>query len=187
MSNLEELTLEGYIDTDQLVDDVHVHFEHVKIFRAKLDSNAYFEHITFSDKLEEIEINLFASGFEEFPIFLNFIKRNKNVKRLQAVGEAAINNDDLKQLASAELTATEIVLHCRKDVQSETVIDFIGKSQQLNRLTLRFYVGWETRYSRPEELFAMNVRNHIENGWNIYTNATKNDLTGRFLFLERKW
>lgn len=145
------------------------HFKNVKCFRIHIPNNfECVDNITFSEKLQEIEVGW---DFARAPNFINFIKQNNHIKRLHVIGDQSITNNIMQELAVVQLNATQILLQCADDVTHENIIQFIGNNKQLKRLIL----GWS-------DVLSDNYETTIESKFNVTEAIVKLNES-----LEKQW
>ncbi|XP_055315906.1 uncharacterized protein LOC129575828 [Sitodiplosis mosellana] len=136
-----------------------IHFKNVKKFSLiGLDGTDRFENITFDD-LEE-----FHCDPHGFPIWLDFIKPHRNLKKLEIVKGSSISDNDLILLSERATNLIEASIPCDSYVKVETLVRLLEESKHLKKLRLNDY-GFPQSAGKLDALKA-----RIEDKWTITLN-----------------
>lgn len=164
--NLEELTLCNILE-DNL--NTNIHFEQVKIFRVCSPSEPSMPaNIRFSDEqLEEFDANIDSHDHK----YIDFIERNRNLKKIHLYGHYGLDRNDTERLASANLSVLEMSLYCWIEVDVEILVRLIKNSKQLTR----FHIKIDSN-ERTQEDFTETLRSSLENEWILNMELTQNSI-----------
>lgn len=169
LPNLKKLELYNFDEDDK--NTYEFHFEQVKQFRiGQNNSQSMLTNITFSDKLEEFEVEALPNDLKYCLKFLE----GKYLRKFTVFGDGELTNDDILRMTNIKLNIIEMSLNCAEDVQDENIAGLIENSRELNKLHLNFY-----KQKNEMSKMVFMLREHFEDEWMI--NDGENDI-----FLQRK-
>lgn len=139
LPNLERLTLVWYQEKPIAnLNVIEMHFENLKTFRMEEGSHSMPINITFGN-LVEFESDIYPKDCSRW---LDFVVRDKNLKRLQVIGiedrleERLLSNVEILRLAAARTNLNEISFKCEENVKDESIVKLIENTKQLKILKL---------------------------------------------------
>lgn len=166
--NLEKLTISNYKQTSPHT--FQFHFEHVKSFKIDNchDQNMP-SNITFGDKLEEFELEACKDKH------IDFIIRNRNLKKIHIDASFGLENNDIQLLASANLNVVDMYITSEWGVEGKNLIDLVENCKQLKQLHVKLFMS----HTIFMDNLVWGVRSHLQNDWTL--NVDK-----REIFIVRK-
>lgn len=183
LTNLENLQIEFYEDRNdydqsaEVGDDRdEIHFEHLKSFTMKSGGDSMPKNVRFENL---VEFRTDANP-KDCLRWLKFVESNKNLKKLVLFGRY-LKKEEITRLAAAKLGLVEVTIKCKKDVDYETIAEFIENSTQLRKLVLKF-----DEKSIPHESFGSimeSLRNNLSVKWTINEILNKREITLEWLDL----
>lgn len=131
LSKLERLSIFNY--EERTPNTLQCHFKNVKSFHIEnCHDQSVPSGISFGEQLEDFESTAYPLDHE----YTDFIVNNRNLKKIRIHGQIGLDNDDIQQLASANLNVIDMSICCEWDVEVENLVNLIKNSIQLNRLHL---------------------------------------------------
>lgn len=147
LNSLETLQVEYYDDDDDTTlqndDRDEIYFENLKNLTMKRGDQSMPRNIFFQNL---VELRTDANP-RKCTRWIEFIETNKNLKKLVVFGRF-LKKEEIVRMAAAKLNLVEVTMRCKKDMDYQTIVTFIEKSNQLRKLTLKF-----NKESMPRESF----------------------------------
>lgn len=183
LSNLENLQIEFYEDRNDYdesteVGDDHdeIHFEHLKSFTMKSGGDSMPKSVRF-EKLVEFRTD---ANPKDCLRWLKFVESNQNLKKLVIFGRY-LKKEEISRLTAAKLGLVEATIKCKKNVDYETIAEFIENSTKLRKLVLKF-----DEKSIPHESFGAimkSLRKNLSVKWTINEVLNKREIILEWLDL----
>lgn len=148
LPNLKELKLMHYNPSFTTLDDgQEVHMKKVKSLTIDAAVDGMPFNVTF-ENLEAFHLNAFPG--EKYR-WIDFIEKNTQIKKLY-VDRGSINNSELNRIIASNLELSEISLTIDTDVTQQTIVNFIRKNEQMNKIHIRMEENPETLKSAMDFL-----------------------------------
>lgn len=177
LPHLNKIKIDSYMEQNEY--NSSIHFENVKI--AKICHSMpckWPAHLTFSNKLEELQTQLTFPTNE----FIGAIENGKNLKKLTIDGRG-VNNYVVSRFTNAKLNATEMVLSLTCDVEAIGIIEFIKSAEKLRKLQLTPCTS--VNDSHLLEILPM-IGKHFDDEW-VITVSQSNFKKINKILMEKKY
>lgn len=134
LHSLDSLELHSFDETNYRSDKIT--FNSVRVFKVQHGFQSAPKSIAFN-KIE----SFITDGFpRKCSKWIEFVKKNQCLKTLRVI-QRHLDNEDVSQLAVANLNLTELSAGFDQNVKNETIVQLIENSKYLEKIELIKYVG----------------------------------------------
>lgn len=138
-----------------------IHFANLKVLKVQVGFDKLPENIGI-ENLEEFQ----TDGYSEGSKWIKFIERNKNLKSLY-VTRHCITNEELTRISIANLNMREINAALHRDVEDQTIVDFIKSGKNLQKLHFPRYFDLDIEKGKSFMTTMHILRQELKNEWNV--------------------
>lgn len=138
-----------------------IHFANLKVLKVQVGFDKLPENIGIVN-LEEFQ----TDGSSEGSKWIEFIEKNKNLKSLY-VTRHCITNEELTRMTIANPNMREIKAALYRDVEDQTIVDFIKSGKSLQKLHFPRYFDLDIEIGKSYMATMHILRQEFENEWNV--------------------